>query len=192
MVQLRRLEVVGLVDRVDDEDTRKLAKGMLEVAPNFQVDHAALWWVPVESIEAVVIAAHTHDVAYGDLWWLNGVKRVVVCGKQITESGKEKSIDVEEFDMFPETTGVCSYSHTSILFGALRRLRFCVVGLLSEASAFTATSKIPFNVQEFNVVSCCLATKASTVALGMARSCPWTLSMLVPSHIFAHIVSISQ
>ena len=53
MVQLRRLEVVGLVDRVDDEDTRKLAKGMLEVAPNF--DHAALWWVPVESIEAVVI-----------------------------------------------------------------------------------------------------------------------------------------
>ncbi|EGB01702.1 hypothetical protein AURANDRAFT_69579, partial [Aureococcus anophagefferens] len=98
MVQLRRLEVVGLVDRVDDEDTRKLAKGMLEVAPNFQVDHAALWWVPVESIEAVVIAAHTHDVAYGDLWWLNGVKRVVVCGKQITESGKEKSIDVEGFD----------------------------------------------------------------------------------------------
>jgi hypothetical protein len=53
MVQLRRLEVVGLVDRVDDEDTRKLSKGMLEVAPNF--DHAALWWVPVESIEAVVI-----------------------------------------------------------------------------------------------------------------------------------------
>jgi hypothetical protein len=36
MVQLRRLEVVGLVDRVDDEDTRKLAKGsclILRVIP---------------------------------------------------------------------------------------------------------------------------------------------------------------
>jgi hypothetical protein len=53
MVQLRRLEVVGLVDRADDEDTRKLAKGMLEVAPNFA--ERACWWVPVESIEAVVI-----------------------------------------------------------------------------------------------------------------------------------------
>ena len=61
MVQLRRLEVVGLVDRVDDEDTRRLAKGMLEVAPNFA--ESACWWVPVESIEAVVIVAHAHDVA---------------------------------------------------------------------------------------------------------------------------------
>jgi hypothetical protein len=100
------------------------------------------WWVPAEHVIAVVTVLHAYDVAYGQYWYANGMKDVAVAVDQEDASGCIEIISHDQWDMFPETSGLdigSVMTHTSRLWATRLLIRGEMQLALSEASAFTST-----------------------------------------------------